>query len=113
VNTACKSLVSEYNAFEDMIAGMAEDNQSQVTKTWAQDVAETERQLRLGHKVALRNVKKLLGASNGERETEAADDEERENGGMKGAELNYELLKTLRYTERGVKRIVKGLPREG
>lgn len=112
VNTACKSLVSEYNTFEAMIVEMAGDNKNQITETWAQDVTETERQLRLGHKVALRNVKKVLGASDGENGTGAADEEKLENDGMMAGELNYELVKSLRYAERGVKRMVKGLPKD-
>jgi hypothetical protein len=95
-----------------MIEDMAGDNTNQVTETWAQDVAETEKQLRLGHKVALRNVRKVLGANNCVDGTGAPEDQEVDGREMMAGELNYELLKTLRYAERGVKRMVKGLPKE-
>jgi hypothetical protein len=106
VSAACKSLVSEYNGFEAMVADMAGDKQNQVSKIWAQDVAEAERKLRLGHKVALRSVKKVLGAEEG---VNGADADDGEMGGddVVTGELNYGLLQGLRYAERGVKRMVR------
>ncbi|KAF2690131.1 hypothetical protein K458DRAFT_459163 [Lentithecium fluviatile CBS 122367] len=111
VNAACKSLISEYNAIEATIVGMGGDRQKKVTEKWARDVTETEGKLRLGHRVALRNVKKVLGA-NGETGTGADEEEQMEGDGLMTGELNYELLKSLRYAERGIKRMVKGLPKE-
>lgn len=106
-----ESLLAEYKSFEAMIAGLAGDRMNTLSKLWAQDVAETERKLRLGHKVALRNVKKVLGAEDGGR-AEGVADEDMDGESNVVEELNYELLKGLGYAERGVKRMVKGLPKD-
>ena len=88
-----------------MIAAMADDKQSHISEQWAQNVAETEKKLRLGHKVALRSVKKVLGAEEEENDADA-DDGEKEGEVMLMGKLDYELLQGLRYAERGVKRMV-------
>jgi hypothetical protein len=62
----------------------------------------------MGARVALRNVKKVLGAD-AEGGTDEDGDVDMEGEG-KTVELNYELQKSLRYAERGIKRMVKGLP---
>lgn len=95
-----------------MIVEMAGEDKKPVTETWTREVEETERLLRLGHKTASRNVKKVLGAENGENDVEAGEEEMR-GGEMKGPDLNFELLKSLRYAERGIKRMVKALPKDG
>ncbi|KAF2247804.1 hypothetical protein BU26DRAFT_540758 [Trematosphaeria pertusa] len=108
VNTACQSLLVEYNTFETMIAEMAGEDKNPITETWTRDMEETERLLKLGHRTALRNVKQVLGAEDGEGEDGDMEEAEDKNH----AELNYELLKSLRYAERGVKRMVKGIPKD-
>ncbi len=107
LNVACQSLIRECDAFETMVADMAGENKNPIAETWAREVQETERLLKLGHRIAVRRVKRVLGAD-GEDGTEAVDqggEGEREEGG-----LGYGLLRSLRYAERGVKRMVKGLP---
>lgn len=68
----------------------------------------------MGARVALRNVKKVLGADvqGDDLETAEQDSEVRVEVSVEPEkmELNYDLLKSLRYAERGVKRMVKGLP---
>lgn len=98
----------EYNTFETMIAEMAGEDKNPITETWTRDMEETERLLKLGHRTALRNVKQVLGAEDGEGEDGDMEEAEDKNH----AELNYELLKSLRYAERGVKRMVKGIPKD-
>ena len=85
---------------------MAGNEEIKVSEQWAQDVVDTEWRLRLGHKVAIRNVKKVLGAHNGDN-SGRAEDEEMDVEQMATEELNYELLQGLRYAERGVKRMVR------
>ncbi|KAJ4360607.1 uncharacterized protein N0V89_001173 [Didymosphaeria variabile] len=116
VDAACRSMLSEYDALEAIIDRLAGDNKNEVLEKWMKDVEETERLLRLGHKTAVRHVKRVLGAETKGDDTEGEgtlfDDTE---GGEKGIgvhkELSLELLEGLRYAERGVKRMVKGLPK--
>jgi hypothetical protein len=95
-----------------MIANLRDEQSDPIADTWKQDVEETDRQLKMGARVALRNVKKVLGADvegDGLGRTDEDGDVDMEGEGEK-VELNYELQKSLRYAERGVKRMVKGLP---
>ncbi|KAJ4295188.1 hypothetical protein N0V90_007198 [Kalmusia sp. IMI 367209] len=109
VDTACRSLLSEYKDFEEMIEKMAGDQDTAIIEKWTQEVKETERLIKLGHRTAVRNVKKVLGT-----ELEGAQIAEEEDGGfgLPQKELNMELLDSLRYAERGVKRMVKSLPKD-
>jgi hypothetical protein len=95
-----------------MISGLQDGEKESVTDKWAHDIMETEKQLTLGARVARRNVKKVLGAveeddARADEEVDKGDDDNKEN-----ADLNYELHKSLRYAERGVKRMAKGLPQD-
>ncbi len=101
MGTACQNLVSEYDAFESMVAGMAAEHDSPVTQTWVREMQKTERLLELGRKSGVRNLKSVLG-------------DDVEDGGIREDDINldYRLLKSLTYAERGVRRMVKGLPEE-
>jgi hypothetical protein len=96
-----------------------------------QEVKETERILTLGRNKAVRNVGRVLGIERlggggglGKEEVAVAavgagaaprdGDVDGAEGEVEddGEELNMELLRTLEYAERGVKRMVKGIPRE-
>ena len=92
-----------------MIAQLREEQPDTIADTWKQDIEDTDKQLKKGARVALRNVKKVLGADvDDTRMTDEDGDVDME--GAEKVELSYELHKSLRYTERGVKRMVKGLP---
>jgi transcription initiation factor IIE alpha subunit len=92
-----------------MIAKLREEQPDAIADIWKQEVEDTDKQLKRGARVALRNVKKVLGADvEDTRMTDEEGDVDMEAG--EKAELNYELHKSLRYAERGVKRMVKGLP---
>ena len=106
VDTACRSMLSDYHNFEATIEELAGDKKNTVMEKWMQDVASTERLLNLGHKTALRNVKKVLDAKGDADETENSD-----KGIGVQKELNMELRNGLGYAERGAKRMVKGLPK--
>ncbi|KAH7083392.1 hypothetical protein BKA63DRAFT_403873 [Paraphoma chrysanthemicola] len=105
-----EDLVTQYESLDNMITGMRDDQAGPLAETWHQELQEAERQLRMGARVALRNVKKVLGA---DVDDEIIDDaEEIVENEEDEKELNYELQKGLQYAERGVKRMVKGLPME-
>jgi hypothetical protein len=106
---ASENLIKEYERVDNMGKEMRNEDAKPVAETWNQELAEAERQLNVGARVALRNVKKVLGADMEGEEVDGDGDEEMQDAeGEK--ELNYELQKSLRYAERGVKRMVKGLP---
>jgi hypothetical protein len=102
--SASEGLVTEYRRLDKMSRDMQSEDAAPVAETWNQEIQEAERQLRLGAKVARRNVVKVLGGvvdADGDEEMLDAESEQ---------ELNYEFQTSLRYLERGVKRMVKGLP---
>ena len=92
-----------------MIAKLREEQPDTIADTWKQDIEDTDKQLKKGARVALRNVKKVLGADV-EHSLMTDEDGDVDMEGGEKVELNYELQKSLRYAERGVKRMVKGLP---
>jgi hypothetical protein len=110
--SASEGLVKEYQRLDDMIANLRDEQPDSIADRWKQIIEDTDRQLKMGARVALRNVKKVLGADvegDGLGGVDKDGDVDMEGEG-KRAELNYELHKSLRYAERGVKRMVKGLP---
>jgi hypothetical protein len=113
VDAACRSMISEYDSLEAEIGELAGDNNNTVTEKWVEDIERTERLLKLGHKTAVRYVKRVLGAEAHGDETLCDETEGQERGIGVQEELNMELLQGLRYAERGVKRMVKSLPKEG
>lgn len=107
-----ESLIKEYDRLDTMITDMRGEEAELAAETWQQEIHEAERQLKMGARVALRNVKKVLGVdmeNEGKGATDGDGDEEMEDVDA-GKGLNYELQRSLRYAERGVKRMVKGLP---
>ncbi|KAH7383252.1 hypothetical protein BKA66DRAFT_529825 [Pyrenochaeta sp. MPI-SDFR-AT-0127] len=116
VLTASKGLVNEYERLDKMITDLQNEHTLSMASTWKRDIYQVEEQLKLGARVALTNVKKVLGADvKGDREKTASEHNSgdmMEVPGMGEDELNYELQKSLRYAERGVKRMTKGLPED-
>ncbi|KAI4624599.1 hypothetical protein J4E83_004275 [Alternaria metachromatica] len=106
---ASEALVNEYQRLDGMIAKLREEQPDTIADTWKQDIEDTDKQLKKGARVALRNVKKVLGADV-EDSVMTDEDGDVDMEGDEKVELNYELQKSLRYAERGVKRMVKGLP---
>lgn len=115
INTS-HGLVVEYDRFETMVTETAQDNDSRqpITDTYQEEVKEMEKLLKVGYRNALRNVKKVMRANhedvemNGTKEVEGEVDGYGETMKM---QLNYELETALRYAERGIRRMMKGLPR--
>jgi hypothetical protein len=102
--SASEGLVTEFKRLDKMSRDMQNEDAAPVAETWDQELQEAERQLRLGARVARRNVVKVLGG------VVDADGDEEMLDAESGQELNYEFQTSLRYLERGVKRMVKGLP---
>ena len=113
VLTASEGLIAQYQRLDNIIKDLRNEDAESVADKWKQDIHEAEMQLKMGARVALRNVKKVLGADIESDEVAAADEGADENmEGAAGEELDYELQKSLRYAERGIKRMVKGLPKD-
>jgi MFS superfamily sulfate permease-like transporter len=110
VLSTSEGLINEYRRLDGMIAKLREEQPDAIADKWKQDIEDTDKQLKRGARVALRNVKKVLGADMEDTGMTDEDGDVDMEAGEK-AELNYELHKSLRYAERGVKRMVKGLPR--
>ncbi|ORY03863.1 hypothetical protein BCR34DRAFT_66570 [Clohesyomyces aquaticus] len=114
---ASGDLINEFDTMVEKEAQAMPQHETQLSEVWQQDVMNTEKRLELGYRVALRNVKKVLWAEEGKHEKSRGD----ENGdtdaedvdGRLRVPLNYELQKALGYAERGVKRMVKTLPKDG
>jgi Skp family chaperone for outer membrane proteins len=113
VLAASDGLSKEYERLNSTIKDIGEEYTEPVAEMWQQELRDTEQQLQMGARVALRNVRKVLGADVDMGKGADEDGEEQEqNDGDAEHELNYELQRSLRYVERGVKRMVKGLPNE-
>lgn len=93
-----------------MFSDLRDEQTNPIAETWHQDLQSTQQKLEMGARVALRNVKKVLGADVEEDERDAVGNGDEEMQDVDDDRLNYELQKSLRYAERGVKRMVKGLP---
>ncbi|KAK7182726.1 hypothetical protein PSPO01_11307 [Paraphaeosphaeria sporulosa] len=112
VDAARRSMLFEYAGLEATIAKMGGDHMNTVTEKWVQDIGREDRLLRLGHKTAVKRVKKVLGAKAQGQETLVEETEGEEKGIGVQDELNMELLQGLKYAERGIKRMVKGVPKD-
>ncbi|KAF5852933.1 hypothetical protein GGP41_001512 [Bipolaris sorokiniana] len=62
VLSTSQSLVKEYKRLDGMISKLREDQAHPIADTCKRDIEETENQLKLGARVALKNVSKVLGA---------------------------------------------------
>lgn len=116
VLTASEHLIGEYDRLEKAIASTRDAEPEGVAETWVEEVEKTARLLRIGAEAAIRNVKKVLGAEVSVDGTEVSVDGTEDRGlveqmfGAEKTELNYELKRSLQCAERGVKKMVQGLP---
>lgn len=110
--TASQHLVSEYDGLDKKITGMRDTEPEGLVETWTGDVDKTARLLKIGAETAIRNVKEVLGAEVEAEEAVGSNEEEEALAAVGNMELNYELQKSLQYAERGVKKMVKGLPQD-
>jgi hypothetical protein len=107
VLASSEALLREYERLDKVFTNMRDEQTEPHADIWHQELQEAERQLQLGARVAARKVKKMLGA-----DLESDGDEEILEVEGADQELNYDLHKSLRYVERGVKRMVKGVPKD-
>lgn len=105
---ASDALVAEYQRLDNMVKDMQDDTVAPIAETMNDELQEATRQLNLGARVALRNVKKVLGMPRDADLDEGGDEDTQDVEGERV--LSYEWQKSLQYVERGVKRMVKGLP---
>jgi hypothetical protein len=110
VLTSAEALLEEYERLDKMISNMRDEQTKPMAETWHQDLEGTKQKLEMGARVALRNIKKVLGAEVDDDAMDAGGEGDEEMTLVEDDSLNYELQKSLRYVERGVKRMVKGLP---
>ena len=91
---------------------MRDEGQTDISETWKADIEETKENLEKGARTALRKVQKVLGAEaqGVPDKTDGADTDTDDD--MGGVELDYGLQQRLKYVERGVKRMTKGLDEE-
>ena len=103
-----KGLIAEYDRIDGMVRDWVEESASPAPDDLEADVKAMKQLIDLGHSNATRKVKKLMNVKG----TDEGGKEEEENVDEDGTMLDYGLERTLRYAERGVKRIVKGIPME-
>lgn len=112
VLTSSEALIKEYKRLDDIVTDLRNQQAEPVSDKWTRNIEGTEEQLKMGARVAVRNVKKVLGADVEGEGDEDGDVEMMDSESVERLELNYELHKSISYAERGVKRMVKGLPQE-
>lgn len=113
VLTASEHLVGEYDRLDRMIMGIRDAEPEGVAEAWTEEVESTAKLLKIGAEAAIRNVKKVLGADVEDDGTEETGEKRERMEGVDKMELNYELQKSLQYTERGVRKMVKSLLQDG
>jgi hypothetical protein len=106
------SLIDEYDRLDKISTSMHDGAQTEISETWKKEIEQTSENLKKGARTALRRVQKVLGAEvqGAPVATSAVDTDVDED--MDEVELNYDLQKRLKYVERGLKRMVKGLDEE-
>ncbi|RMZ73800.1 60s ribosomal l15 [Pyrenophora seminiperda CCB06] len=105
--TASEGLVGEYERLDGMMAQLRDEHAETIEDTWKRDVEATASQLRMGARVTLRKVKRILGIAGEDcrQELEGKDGD----GGSETSQLSCELQKSPRLAERRVQKMVKGL----
>jgi hypothetical protein len=116
--TASEQLVGEYDRLDKMIVGIRDAELEGIAESWAWEVDDTARLLKIGAESAIKSVKKVLGADVEVDDLEGSiliEEHGRKLDALEKMELNYELHKSLYFAERGVKKMVKSLlePEEG
>jgi hypothetical protein len=105
-------LVDEYDELDKMMTKMRTEASNGISETWREEIQEMSSNLEKGARTALRRVQKVLGADMQDAPDETGGVDAKADEDMDGVELNYDLQIRLKYLERGVKRMVKGLDEE-
>lgn len=109
---ASADLVDTYDGLDKTITKTHYETATDVSEKWKEEIEWTGENLRKGARTALRSMQKVLGAGAQDAPDEDGDVDEDADEDMDG-ELNYEIPKRLKYAERGIKRMVKGLEEDG
>ncbi|KZM27902.1 uncharacterized protein EKO05_0005810 [Ascochyta rabiei] len=109
---ASEHLIGEYVKLDAMITGIRDAEPEGVAEAWTEDIEKTARLLKTGAEIAIRNVKRVLGADVEVDERDVRMEAGERMDGIEKMELKYELQKSLQYVEKGVKKMVKNLPQD-
>lgn len=114
---ASRNLLKDYEDMSQKLSASSPKEEQQIADEWQKNVDHTSRILQIGYKKALKDVESIIGIGHTETEgdkdtemTDQQDDGEVEDGELMKRQCDTGLEKTLRYAERGVKRLAKGLP---
>ncbi|OCL04739.1 hypothetical protein AOQ84DRAFT_415553, partial [Glonium stellatum] len=113
-----RDLLSEYETISTNVRRANPEQDQSITIDWENHFDDTIRLLSTGHRLALRDIGKVLDSSKrntNEQGGNAEDEDENEevSSAFQWSRTNRSsgLTSTLQYAERGVRRIAKGLPR--
>ena len=111
-----RSLVSEYETISTEVRPVLPEQDRSIIIDWQNHFDNTVRLLGIGHKLALRDVGKVLDLNEGNKNENVENTEDDDESGVASAfpwvkaSRSVGLMSTLQYAERGVKRMAKGLP---
>ncbi|KAJ4984635.1 hypothetical protein SVAN01_09891 [Stagonosporopsis vannaccii] len=108
--TASKHLLGEYDRLDKMIRSMQDAEPEGVAEAWTEEVEKTAKLLRVGAKIAIKNVKKVLGADVEVSDVDTDREENEKMSAVETMELNCELKRSLYFAESGVKTMAQSLP---
>lgn len=111
-----RSLVSEYETISTKVRPVLPEQDQSIIIDWQNHFDNTMRLLGIGHKLALRDVGKVLDLNKGNENEKVENTEDDDESGVANvfpwvkASRSVGLMSTIKYAERGVKRMAKGLP---
>jgi hypothetical protein len=111
-----RGLVSEYETISTKVRPVLPEQDRSIIVDWQNHFDNTVRLLGIGHKLALRDVGKVLNLNEGNENEKVENTEDEDESGVGSAfpwvkaSRSVGLMLTLQYAERGVKRMAKGLP---
>lgn len=109
-----EDLVKEYRRLDGLITRVRPEQPEAIPEDWKREIYRVGNQFRLGSRVALRDVKKVLGADPGGENADVPDGDDHifVEGSPETVHgpLSYNLCRSLRDTEKGVRWMLKGLP---
>ncbi|KAF2204544.1 hypothetical protein GQ43DRAFT_460694 [Delitschia confertaspora ATCC 74209] len=113
-----RNLIKEYEKMSEKVESAFPGREKDLTGAWQNDVEHTAKVLEIGHKRALRQIKKVLGIIDVEIEGSGAESDGNElemvtdSQDLPSREHDLGLHRTLQYAERGIRRLTKGLPED-
>ena len=112
-----RGLVNEYETISTKVRPVLPEQDQSIIVDWQNHFDNTVRLLGIGHKLALRDVGKVLDLNEGNENEKVQNTEDEDESRVVSsafpwvkASRSVGLMSTLKYAERGVKRMAKGLP---